>query len=553
MSQISGKFIKTNTVANSNLAQMPTLTIHGNNTGGTANVLNLTVSQVNTMLGDILANGTVAFTADQSMGSHKLTSVTDPSAAQDAATKNYVDTAVAALQPKTSVFAASTTNISGTYLNGVAGVGATFTTTSTATFTIDGTTPALGSRILIKDQTSGFQNGVYDFTALPVTSVSGAVFTRSLDYNTASDMNAAGLIPVINGTVNALSSWQQVAVITTVGTDSLVFTEFTANPSLYLLKANNLSDVASASTSFNNISPLTTKGDIIAYSTTNARVPIGTNGQVLTADSTQTLGLKWATPTTGTVTSVALTVPAFLSVAGSPVTSSGTLAVSFSGTAIPIANGGTAATTAAAAFNNLNPMTTTGDIIYEASANTAARLAIGTTGQALTVVGGIPAWGTVPIAGGGTGQTTASAAFNALSPITTTGDMIYSASGATNSRLPIGTTSQVLTVVGGVPAWAAASSGGSTVTSVSSNITMASGNIYLVDTTVARSLAFPAPTANAMITVIDATGTCNTNNITLTQHAAEKIQGTAASLVLQADFGSTTFVSEGTNWYISAR
>jgi hypothetical protein len=42
-------------------------------------------------------------------------------------------------------------------------------------------------------------------------------------------------------------------------------------------------------------SPLTTKGDVWGYSTTNARVPVGTNGQVLTADSTQTLGIKWAT------------------------------------------------------------------------------------------------------------------------------------------------------------------------------------------------------------------------------------------------------------------
>jgi hypothetical protein len=47
----------------------------------------------------------------------------------------------------------------------------------------------------------------------------------------------------------------------------------------------------------------------------------------------------------GTVTSVAATVPAFLSVAGSPITSSGTLAISLSGTALPVANGGTGATT----------------------------------------------------------------------------------------------------------------------------------------------------------------------------------------------------------------
>jgi len=42
-------------------------------------------------------------------------------------------------------------------------------------------------------------------------------------------------------------------------------------------------------------SPLTTKGDLYGFSTVDARIPIGTNGQVLTADSTQSLGLKWAT------------------------------------------------------------------------------------------------------------------------------------------------------------------------------------------------------------------------------------------------------------------
>ena len=44
-------------------------------------------------------------------------------------------------------------------------------------------------------------------------------------------------------------------------------------------------------------SPLTTKGDLYGYSTLDARIPIGTNNQVLTADSAQALGLKWATPT----------------------------------------------------------------------------------------------------------------------------------------------------------------------------------------------------------------------------------------------------------------
>ena len=56
----------------------------------------------------------------------------------------------------------------------------------------------------------------------------------------------------------------------------------------------------------------------------------------------------------GTVTSVAASVPAFLSVAGSPITTSGTLAITYSGTALPIANGGTNATSESAARANLS-------------------------------------------------------------------------------------------------------------------------------------------------------------------------------------------------------
>lgn len=61
----------------------------------------------------------------------------------------------------------------------------------------------------------------------------------------------------------------------------------------------------------------------------------------------------------GTVTSVAATVPSFLSVTGSPITTSGTLALGYSGTALPIANGGTGATTATEALNDLIGYTTT--------------------------------------------------------------------------------------------------------------------------------------------------------------------------------------------------
>jgi len=49
-------------------------------------------------------------------------------------------------------------------------------------------------------------------------------------------------------------------------------------------------------------SPLTTKGDLYAFSTTNDRLPVGTNNQILVADSTASTGLKWATASSGALT-----------------------------------------------------------------------------------------------------------------------------------------------------------------------------------------------------------------------------------------------------------
>ena len=88
-----------------------------------------------------------------------------------------------------------------------------------------------------------------------------------------------------------------------------------------------------------------------------------------------------ATGTGGTVTSVAATVPSFLSISGSPITTSGTLAISYSGTALPAVNGGTAQTSY-----------TTGDILYASASNTLSKLTVGTTGYTLTVASGVPTW-----------------------------------------------------------------------------------------------------------------------------------------------------------------
>jgi len=127
----------------------------------------------------------------------------------------------------------------------------------------------------------------------------------------------------------------------------------------------------------------------VANGGTNTATP------ALVAGTNVTITGTWPNQTvnsSGTVTSVAASVPAFLSITGSPITTSGTLAITYSGTALPIANGGTGQTTASAAFNALSPVTSTGDLIIGDGTNSATRLAIGTNNYVLTSNGTTATW-----------------------------------------------------------------------------------------------------------------------------------------------------------------
>ena len=124
---------------------------------------------------------------------------------------------------------------------------------------------------------------------------------------------------------------------------------------------------------------------------------------------------------------------------------------------LPVLAGGTGTTTS----------TGSGNVVLSTSP-TLVTPALGTPSSVnLTNATNVPvnqATGTLAIANGGTGQTTAANAFNALNPMTTTGDIIYEDSPSTAARLPIGTTGQVLTVTGGIPSWITPATGGGTIT-----------------------------------------------------------------------------------------
>lgn len=249
----------------------------------------------------IKADGTVPMAATLSMGTNLITNVVDPTTAQGAATKNYVDTQLAQLNPAAAVVAASTGDNPSTYTNAVSGVciGDTLRITSTAAFVLDGITPTVGQRVLLKDQTSSFQDGVWTLTTAANVGVLGALLTRALDFDSSADINSGQIIPVAGGTTLAGSSWYQTANNTTCNTSTQTWTKFQNAASAYLLSANNLSDVASKSTSFNNVSPITTTGDMIysASGATNSRLAVGGASSFMNV----TGGVPvWSTPTQAT-------------------------------------------------------------------------------------------------------------------------------------------------------------------------------------------------------------------------------------------------------------
>ena len=141
-------------------------------------------------------------TADVSINSNKLTNVTDPTSAQDAATKAYVDAVKTGLDVKDSVKVATTANI-----------------TLSGTQTIDGVAVSADERVLVKNQSTGSENGIYDCKA--------GSWSRSSDFDADSEVTGGAFVFVEQGTANA----DQGYVLTTdgsitVGTTSLAFTQF---------------------------------------------------------------------------------------------------------------------------------------------------------------------------------------------------------------------------------------------------------------------------------------------------------------------------------------
>lgn len=156
----------------------------------------------------------------------------NPTNALGAAPKQYVDLVTAGINFHSPVIAASITNLGVTYSNGTSGVGATLTADTLRAFnTLDGQSVSVGQRVLIKDQTTQLQNGIYTLTNNGAAGTTAWILTRATDADNsvAGEMANGDVIFATGGTVNAGKTFVNSSSGTiTIGTTAITYSAYYA-------------------------------------------------------------------------------------------------------------------------------------------------------------------------------------------------------------------------------------------------------------------------------------------------------------------------------------
>ena len=305
-----------------------------------------------TFSGTTTLNGALAgssFLDEDDMSSNSATAV-----ASQQSIKAYVDSVASGLDVKGSVHVATTANIGATYDNGTSGVGATLTNSgSQAAIEIDGQTLTSAERVLVKDQSTAAQNGIYSVTTVGDGSTNW-VLTRTTDFDTSTEANSGAFTFVETGSSNADSGW----VMTTdgditFGTTAIDWSQFSGAGSISagagLTKSGNVLNVGAGDN-------ITVNGDDVALSTTV------TGLTALTATTlTGTLGTAAQANVTSVGTLTGLAVGGNASVTGDLTIADDGLKLSTTNTAGHVLiNDGT----------NFNPKALSGDVTIDSNGAT---------------------------------------------------------------------------------------------------------------------------------------------------------------------------------------
>jgi hypothetical protein len=253
-----------------------------------------------------------------------ITNVPTPSAGTDAANKSYVDATATGLDVKASVRLATTANV-------VIATG--------GLQTIDDVVTVTGDRVLLKNQSAPAENGIYQ--------VNAGAWTRTTDADTSVEVTSGMFTFVEEGTVNADTGWVLSTNATiTLGSTSLTFVQFSGAGSY--LAGNGLTLTGSTFA--------VGAGDGISSTASTTSVRLLTNGGL--QFTTAQIGVK-TTGTTGVILDGSGNVVLSGTYPGqASITTLGTITTgTWTGTDIAVADGGTGASTAAAARANLGATT----------------------------------------------------------------------------------------------------------------------------------------------------------------------------------------------------
>lgn len=384
-----------------------------------------------------------------------VTGLPTPVNASDAANKAYVDAATSGLTWKNAVRVATTGNVNLTGGGLAAGT------------VIDGVTLVTGDRVLVKNQTTAAENGIY------IVPASGAA-SRASDMDAASEFSSAAVF-VQEGSTYADTGWTQVNTVTTLGTDPVNWVQFSGSNTYVagtglLLTGNTFSVNLGA-----GIFELPTDEiGIDLYDTTNGAIILTTDGStrstatgaklhLLLNGSSLTQGASGLSVAAAGITETHLST----SVAGPGLVggNSTPLSVNVDNVTLEIVTDTVAVKDNG--ITNAKLRDSTGLSVIGRAANTTGDPAdiTGTANQVLRVdsAGNTLGFGSINLASsaavgtsvlgatnGGTGQNTYA-----------TGDLLYASAANTLSKLAIGTEGYILKVVSGVPAWSDTIDGGS--------------------------------------------------------------------------------------------